>query len=126
MALQRESKSEEFCFLPAEKQASVQDVSTCLFSVATGDEVVLGRGVQLHPGGVGSSLAVHHWLLSTSPRGIQHTLPLIPDHCCPHSQHAAHCTHMVSMKIGQNVCLLATSWSCRGPHLSSLSSTVRV
>lgn len=60
--------------------------------------MVLGRGVQLHSGGVGSSAAVHHRLFSASPRGIQHPLPLLPDHRCPHTQHLAHCTHVVSRK----------------------------
>lgn len=68
------------------------------FSATAGDEVVLGRGVQLHPGGAGSSAAVHHRLLTAPPWGIQHPLPLLPDHCCPHTQHFAHCTHVVSRK----------------------------
>ena len=68
------------------------------FLFCAGDEVVLGRGVQLHAGGVGSSAAVHHRLLSASPGGIQHPLSLLPDHRRPHTQHPAHCTHVVSRK----------------------------
>lgn len=66
------------------------------FMFCTGDEVVLGRGVQLHSGGVGPSAAVHHRILSASPGGIQHPLPLFSDHRCSHTQHLAHCTHVVS------------------------------
>ncbi|KAF3844777.1 hypothetical protein F7725_007940 [Dissostichus mawsoni] len=33
----------------------------------------------------------------TPPRGIQHPLPLFPDHCCPHTQHLAHCTHVLCL-----------------------------
>lgn len=80
-----------------------QLVWACLSSVATGDEVVLGRGVQLHPGGVGSSAAVHHRLLSAAPGGIQHPLPLLPDHCRAHTQHATHRTHVVSKKTQADV-----------------------
>lgn len=47
-----------------------RDVYACLSWVATGDEVVLGRGVQLHPGGASSPAAVHHRLLSAAPGGI--------------------------------------------------------
>lgn len=75
----------------------------CLSWVATGDEVVLGRGVQLHPGGAGSSAAVHHRLLSAAARGIQHPLPLLPDHRRAHTQHATHRTHVVSKKTQTDV-----------------------
>lgn len=56
-----------------------------LFYAVTGDEVVLGRGVQLHTGGAGSSAAVHHRLLSASSWGIQHSLSLFPDYRCPNT-----------------------------------------
>lgn len=82
--------------------------------------MVLGGGVQLHPGGVGSSTAVHHRLLPASPRGFQHPLPLFPDHCCPHTQHLAHRTHLVSRRTQAdmqdsykvlNVCSSLTSFN---------------
>lgn len=63
--------------------------------------MVLGRGVQLHSGRVGPSVAVHHRLLPASPRRIQHPLPLLPDHRRPDAQHPAHCTHVVSGKMRQ-------------------------
>lgn len=66
------------------------------FLFVLGDEVVLGSGVQLHPGGTGTSAAVHHWLVSASTRGVQHSVPLLSDHRCPDTQHFAHCTHLVS------------------------------
>ncbi|KAG7237257.1 hypothetical protein INR49_032590 [Caranx melampygus] len=43
--------------------------------IVGGDEVVLGRGVQLHPGGAGPSPAVHHRLLSATPRGFNTLCP---------------------------------------------------
>lgn len=73
------------------------------FPVAIGDEVVLGRGVQFHPGGVGSPAAVHHRLLSAPPWRIQHPLPLLPDHCRPDTQHPANCTHVVSRKTQADI-----------------------
>lgn len=64
--------------------------------------MVLGRGVQLHPGGASSSAAVHHRLLSATPGRIQHPMPLFPDHRGAHTQHAAHRTHVVSKKTQKN------------------------
>lgn len=84
---------------PRRQRWAVANVSErhCFFCLA-GDEVVLGRGVQLHSGRVGPSVAVHHRLLPAAPRRIQHPLPLLPDHRRPDAQHPAHCTHVVSRK----------------------------
>lgn len=79
---------------------------TVLYS-RPGDEVVLGRGVQLHPGGAGPAAAVHHRLLPAPARRLQHPLPLLPDHRRPHTQHLAHRTHLVSTDT-------QTQWDHRG------------
>lgn len=63
----------------------MSDLVCFSFFLPSGDEVVLGGGVQLHAGRTGSSSAVHHWLLSATPRRVQHSLPLVPDHRCPHT-----------------------------------------
>lgn len=98
-----------------------QDVWACLFWVATGDEVVLGRGVQLHPGGASSSAAVHHRLLSAAPGRIQHPLPLLPDHRCTHTQHAAHRTHVVSKKTQADVLIWSGHVSDTAGHSFDIS-----
>lgn len=114
VAFQGESTSQDFCALFFFRN---QNVWACLSWVATGDEVVLGRGVQLHPGGASSSAAVHHRLLSAAPGGIQHSLPLLPDHRCAHTQHAAHCTHVVSKKTQADV-LIWSGLMCHTQHIT--------
>ncbi|KAL0170628.1 hypothetical protein M9458_035224, partial [Cirrhinus mrigala] len=58
------------------------------------DEMVLGGGVILHTGRIGTFVAVHHWLLTTPTWRLQHALPLLPDHSSSHTQYAAHRTHL--------------------------------
>lgn len=88
-------KSSHISYLIFYKRRAVC-IDFIFFSPTTGDEVVLGSGVQFHPGRAGTSAAVHHRLLSAPPWRIQHSLPLFSDHRRPHSQHFAHCTHLVS------------------------------
>ncbi len=61
--------------------------------------MVLGGGVILHTGRISTFVAVHHWLLAAPPRWLQYALPLLPDYSSSHTQHAAHCTHLVSARI---------------------------
>uniref|UniRef100_A0A6I8NVI9 HECT-type E3 ubiquitin transferase n=1 Tax=Ornithorhynchus anatinus TaxID=9258 RepID=A0A6I8NVI9_ORNAN len=59
-----------------------------------GDAVVLDRGVQFHPRGVGPAASVHHGLVAAAPGRLCGPLPFIPDHRGPHPQHAPHRTHV--------------------------------
>lgn len=74
-------------------------VSSSRLFCCLGNEMVLGGGVILHTGRIGAFVAVHHWLLAAPTWWLQYALPLLPDYSSSHTQHAAHCTHLVSAHI---------------------------